>query len=854
MSAEKCSANILRKKENKDKEIFMKTYKVTGMTCSACSARVEKAVSSLEGVSHCSVNLLTETMSVDGSDDESIISAVKAAGYGIAETEKIKSGNSDGNTESAERKSIVLRLTLSVVILLPLMYISMGYVMWGWRLPLLLTENPVSIAILQLILSGLILLINQKFFISGFRAVLNKAPNMDTLVAMGSGVSYIWSIYILFLMCFAETKDAARHYLHELYFESAGMILTMITIGKLLESIAKGRTTDAIKGLMKLTPDTASVIRDGKEITVKTSDIKIGDKFVLRPGMRVPVDGIVLEGESSVDESMLTGESLPIEKSAGAQVYCATVNLSGYVICEAVSVGEDTSMAKIIKMVSDASATKAPIAKAADRVSGIFVPAVLGIAVISTLLWVILSNNGIGYALARGISVLVISCPCALGLATPVAIMVGSGIGAKGGVLFKNATALEVLGRVKTVLLDKTGTVTKGEPRVTDVIALEDENELISLAYSLEKRSEHPLAAAITAYAEERGARARSIDGFAALVGSGVFGNADGADIFGGSYKALSERAEPTEEIKKLYERLSGEGKTPIFFAKNNKPIGVIAVADIIKEDSAEAIHELRKMGVKTVMLTGDNERTARRIAEIAEVDEVIAGVLPDGKEAVVRAYKEKGRVAMVGDGINDAPALTSADVGIAIGRGTDIAIESADVVLMHSSLMDVSASVRLSRAALKTIHENLFWAFIYNAVGIPLASGLFIPIFGWELAPMFGAAAMSLSSFTVVMNALRLNFKRIFPKNVNKNLQILEIKTEKEEVKKMTKTLKIEGMMCPHCEARVKTLLLGLDGVITAEVSHKEGTAAVTSEKEITNEKLTDLITNAGYKVISIG
>ncbi len=822
----------------------MKTYKISGMTCSACSARVERAVAELDGAVGCSVNLLTATLTVDGVSDEAVIAAVESAGYGVI----IDGADGLTDAETKEKKKILARLISSVIILLPLMYISMGYLMWGFKIPSFLENSPIAVAVIQLLLSGAILVINRRFFANGFKAVLKKAPNMDTLVAMGSGAAYLWSIYILALMCFAPSGEA-HHYLHELYFESSGMILTMITIGKLLESIAKGRTTSAIKSLIKLTPDTAVLLKDGKEIAVKTSDVKVGDRFILRPGMRIPVDGIVVEGESSVDESSLTGESMPKEKHTGDTVYCASVNLSGYIVCEAVKVGEDTAMARVVKMVTDASATKAPIAKVADKVSGIFVPIVLVIALVSVAAWVIFGHD-VGYALARGISVLVISCPCALGLATPVAIMVGSGIGAKGGVLFKNATALEVLGKVKTVLLDKTGTVTKGEARVVGVRAFIDENRFLALVYSLEKRSEHPLAKAITEYADELGIEEKPAENFMALVGSGVSATIESFEVFGGSYKALCSRIEPSEEITTLYKTLSEEGKTPVFFTENNTPIGVIAIADTIKEDSKEAIESLRKMGIKTVMLTGDNERTANAIAKVAGVDEVIAEVMPDGKEAVVRKFKESGFVAMVGDGINDAPALTSADVGIAIGRGADIAIESADVVLMHSSLKDVSSAVKLSKRTLLNIHENLFWAFIYNAIGIPLAAGAFIPLLGLELAPMFGAAAMSLSSVTVVLNALRLNLIKFFDSNANNNLQI---ENKEKEIKTMTKTVKIEGMMCPHCEARVKSLLMGLDGVDNADVSHKNGCAEITASKEIADDIFVNLIEGAGYNVLGI-
>ena len=819
---------------------MMKTYNVTGMSCAACSARVEKAVSAIEDVRSCSVNLLTGTMNVEGGDDDSIISAVVSAGYGASKKGE-PSKREEINTQDKEIKAVVLRVVFSVLILLPLMYVSMGHVMWGWPLPFGIGDKPIATALIQLLLSGLILVINQKFFINGYKGVINRSPNMDTLVAMGAGISYIQSVYVVFEMCFS---DMAHHLLHRLYFESAAMILTLITVGKLLETIAKGRTTDAIKGLMALTPDTARVIRDGKEITVPTSEVRVGELFVIRPGDKVAVDGIVTEGESSCDESMLTGESIPCEKGVGSHVYAASVNLNGYMVAEAVKVGEDTTMASVVKMVFDAAATKAPIAKAADRVAGYFVPAVLLIALITTLIWSF-SDNGFGYALARGISVLVISCPCALGLATPVAIMVGNGIGAKGGVLFKNATSLETLGKVKTIALDKTGTITKGKTSVVDVVPLSvSESELLTLAYSLEVKSEHPLARAVCAYAEEKGYQPVELQGFSALVGSGVRALVDEDEIFCGNYLSSAERLADTTIAKEHYERLAKEGKTPLFVVKAGTLLGVIAISDVIKEDSATAIAELKKMGIKTVMLTGDNEETAKAIGKTAGVDEVIAGVLPGEKEGVIRRLSEGGRVAMVGDGINDAPALMRADVGIAIGCGTDIAIESADVVLMHSSLSEVPAAIKLSRATLKNIYENLFWAFIYNVVGIPLAAGLFIPLFNWELEPMFGAVAMSLSSFSVVMNALRLNLKPIFKK---------KILNDKKEKKTMTKTLMVKGMMCPHCEARVKSVLEALDCVEGAEVSHKGGYAKVTLKTEATDEYVSAPVINAGYEVYKV-
>ena len=824
----------------------MKNFTVTGMSCAACSARVESAVSKVVGVKSCSVNLLTGSMAVEGGEDSDIISAVEKAGYGIKSVDGLTKKKLK---EENEYKPILVRLAFSVVFLLILMYVSMGHVMWSLPLPEIFTKNPISIALIELILSVFILVINQRFFISGFKAVINRAPNMDTLVAMGSGVSFVYSTALLFAMCLSSEPS---HYLHELYFESAAMIVTLITVGKLLESIAKGKTTSAIKSLVSLTPDTARVLEDGKEVIKPTCDVKVGDIIVLYPGDRVPSDLVVIKGESTADESNLTGESMPSEKTVGAELYAGTVNLSGHLVCKATKVGEDTAMAKVVKMVSDASSTKAPIAKIADKVSAIFVPTVLIIALVTCAVWFIIDGR-IGHALMRAISVLVISCPCALGLATPVAIMVGSGIGAKGKVLFKTASALEALGSVKTVALDKTGTITKGEPSVTDIIPLfASKEELIRIAYSVEKKSEHPLAKAVCAYAEKQNSDFVEIDSFKALVGSGVYAKLSGEEVFGGSYKFINERLMLSSENKTMAERLMNEGKTPLFFTRGDTLIGIIGVSDTVKEDSKDAVSEFKKLGIKTVMLTGDSEITARAIAAFVGVDDVIAGVMPDEKAKEIERLSRDGRVAMVGDGINDAPALTSATVGIAIGTGTDIAIESADVVLMQDSLFDAVRAVKLSRATVKTIKENLFWAFIYNVIGIPLAAGVFIPLLGWELEPMFGALAMSLSSFSVVMNALRLNLKPIFKKKTLKKEENKE-NIQKTEEKVMTKTMKIEGMMCPHCEARVKSTLEALDCVGAADVSHKSGEAIVTLNGSISDEELTKVINDAGYKVTEI-
>lgn len=823
----------------------MKKFNVTGMSCAACSARVERAVLSVDGVKSCSVNLLTNSMNVEGGEESDIISSVVKAGYGATVADK-KTKNEEADPEisdRAERRAILARLITSVCLLIPLMYVSMGHVMWDFPLPPSFRESPVAIGLIELLISGLILVINQRFFISGVKGIIRLSPNMDTLVAMGSGVSYLWSVYLLFKMILSNGADAHK-YLHELYFESAAMILTLITVGKLLESYAKGKTTVAIKSLMKLTPSVTVVERDGKELTIPTSEVMRGDVFLVRPGESISVDGVVISGESAVDESALTGESIPAEKSHGSAVYAATVNKNGFLRCEARSVGEDTVMAGVVKMVSDAAATKAPIAKVADRVASFFVPAVILIAAITTVIWYFV-NNSLGYALARGISVLVISCPCALGLATPVAIMVASGIGAKGGVLFKNATALEVCGRAKNVALDKTGTVTCGEARVTDVLPIDvDADELLSLAYALEYRSEHPLGVAVRKYAEEKRCKLIYADSFEALSGSGVKAEIDGLSCFGGSFKFISGIVNIPNSVRSQYEALTDSGKTVMLFTKGDTLAGAVAVSDAIREDSREAIAEMHKLGLHTVMLTGDNKRCAAAVGKDAGVDEVMAELMPSEKENAIKKLSESGRVIMIGDGINDAPALTRADVGIAIGRGTDIAIESADVVLVRSTLSDAVSAIKLSRAALRTVRENLFWAFIYNVVGIPLAAGVFIPL-GFQLEPMFGALAMSLSSFSVVMNALRLNLKRIFIKCEKTNNN-----TVKEE-EKMVKTIKIEGMMCPHCEARVREVLEAIVGVGNADVSHARGDAVVTVGDGVSVDSLVGAIEGAGYKVI---
>ena len=832
----------------------MEQYNVTGMSCAACSARVEKAVSALEGVTSCSVNLLTNSMGVEGTaDSATVIAAVEAAGYGatLKSDANNKSESDSDPLKDTQTPTLRKRLFASLGFLLVLMYFSMGHMMFGLPVPSFFAENHVAMGILQLLLTGIVMVINQKFFINGFKGIINRAPNMDTLVALGSGASFVWSVYALFAMTNAQAQGnhaAVAEFMHEFYFESAAMILTLITVGKMLEARSKGKTTDALKGLMKLAPKTATIIKDGKEVSVPVSQVSKGNIFVVRPGESIPVDGIVLEGSSAVDESALTGESIPVDKAAGDSVSAATINQSGFIKCEAVKVGEDTALSQIIKMVSDAAATKAPIAKVADKVSGIFVPAVISIAVITFIIWMVAGESA-GFALARAISVLVISCPCALGLATPVAIMVGSGVGAKNGILFKNATSLETAGKVNIVALDKTGTITNGTPVVTDIIPIDcDENELIKTAYSLEKKSEHPLAKAIIAKAEKISSDFYEIEDFIALPGNGLCAKIDNNEIIGGNLKFIEGKASVSAEIKSKANKLAEDGKTPMLFAKSGKTIGIIAVADTIKDDSREAIKQLKNMGIRVVMLTGDNEKTAKSIGKLSGVDEVIAGVLPSGKESAIRRLMEEGRVAMVGDGINDAPALTRADIGIAIGAGTDIAIDAADIVLMKSRLTDVAAAIRLSRATLTNIHQNLFWAFLYNTLGIPLAAGLFIPVFGWEMNPMFGAAAMSLSSFCVVSNALRLNLFKIHSDKKDK-----KIKAKTKEKKAMTKTMKIEGMMCPHCEARVKKTLEEIAGVESADVSHETDTAVVTLGADVADDILKNAIEEQGYKVIEI-
>lgn len=832
----------------------MKQYNVTGMSCAACSARVEKAVSKLDGVTSCSVSLLTNTMGVEGDvSSEEVIAAVESAGYGATlKGAERKSDNSEkaDNLKDTETPALLKRLIASLVFLIVLMYFSMGHMMWGFPLPEFMEGNHIAMGLIQLLLTAAIMVINQKFFISGFKALINRAPNMDTLVALGSSAAFIYSTYALFAMTNAQLAgdmNGVMTYMHEFYFESAAMILTLITVGKTLEARSKGKTTDALKSLIKLAPKTAVILVDGKETQVSIEKVKKGDIFVVRPGESIPVDGIIIEGNSAVNESALTGESIPVDKSKGDVVSAATINQSGFIKCEASRVGEDTTLSQIIKMVSDASATKAPIAKAADKVSGVFVPVVIAIAIITAAVW-LLVGEGVGFALARAISVLVISCPCALGLATPVAIMVGSGVGAKNGILFKTAESLEQSGKIKIVALDKTGTITKGEPKVTDIIAFEsDDTELMKTALGLECKSEHPLAKAVVAKADEEGLSPVEVDEFKISSGSGLSGVLKGEAVYGGNLRYVSEFTKIPDTAIATAEELANEGKTPLYFVKRNKLLGIIAVADEIKEDSAEAVKELHNMGLHVVMLTGDNEKTANAVGKLAGVDEVIAGVLPDGKEKVVLKLRQKGRVAMVGDGINDAPALTSADVGIAIGAGTDVAIDAADVVLMKSRLSDVPAAIRLGRATLRNIHENLFWAFIYNAIGIPIAAGLFIPLFGWRLNPMFAAAAMSLSSFCVVTNALRLNLIKIRRNNIKTET----VKTIEKENVKMEKTIKIEGMMCPHCEATVKKTLEELDGVTQAVASHEKGTAIVTLEKDVPFETLKKAVEDKGYTVI---
>ena len=832
----------------------MTQYNVTGMSCAACSARVEKAVSSVDGVSSCSVNLLTNSMGVEGTaTSKEIIEAVEKAGYGASlktKNKKVKS-NSDDELKDTQTPKLVKRLVASLLFLAPLMYISMGHMMWGWKLPNFMENNHIAMGLAQMLFAIIIMVINQKFFISGFKGLIHKSPNMDTLVALGSGASFIYSTYALFAMTVAQTKgdmSAVMSYMDDFYFESAAMILALITVGKTLESYSKGRTTDALKGLMSLSPKTANVVRDGKEITVDIDDVAVGDVFVVRPGESVPVDGIVIDGESAVDESVLTGESLPVDKAVDDKVTSATINKSGFLKCRATRVGEDTTLAQIINLVSDASATKAPIAKLADRVSGVFVPTVIAIAIITFIVWLIVPKP-FGYALSRAISVLVISCPCALGLATPVAIMVGNGKGAKNGILFKTAVSLEEAGKTQIVVLDKTGTITEGKPKVTDVIPVGiPENDLLQIAYSLEIKSEHPLAKAIVEKAETAQIPPLDITDFESKTGSGLCGILENSKIYAGSSKYISTVCD-ISSVKNDIERLSNDGKTPLLFAKDKKLIGVIAVADTIKQDSPEAIKQLKNMGIKVVMLTGDNKRTADAIGKQTGVDMVISDVLPDGKEAVVKKLQSFGKVAMVGDGVNDAPALTRADVGIAIGAGADVAVDSADVVLMNSKLSDVCSAIRLSRHTLTNIKENLFWAFIYNIIGIPLAAGVWIPITGWTLNPMFGAAAMSLSSFCVVMNALRLNFVNVTSSKNDRKIK--EVNIDYTEEFKMTKTIKIDGMMCPHCEAAVKKALEAIDGVTSATASHTEKQATVELSKDVDTAVLEQAVVDAGYTII---
>ena len=857
----------------------MEQYNVTGMSCAACSARVEKAVKKVPGVTSCSVSLLTNSMGVEGTaSPAAILSAVQEAGYGASPKNASASKTSDASADldalaDHETPKLKRRLIASLGFLLVLMYFSMGHMMWGWPLPRWFDGNHIAMGLVQLLLAGIVMVINQKFFINGFKGLIHGAPNMDTLVALGSMASFMWSTYALFAMTRAQVDgndELVMHYMMEFYFESAAMILTLITVGKMLEARSKGKTTDALKSLMKLAPKTATLVRDGAEVTVAIADVQKGDVFVVRPGENIPVDGVVLEGTSAVNESALTGESIPVDKAVGDKVSAATTNQSGFLRCEATRVGEDTTLAQIIKMVSDAAATKAPIAKIADTVSGFFVPAVISIAVVTTIVWLLLGHE-LGYALARGISVLVISCPCALGLATPVAIMVGNGLGAKNGILFKTAASLEAAGRTQIVALDKTGTITEGAPRVTDLLPAEGvtETELLTLAAALESRSEHPLAKAVLADAEAKAITPPEVTDFAALPGNGLAAKLDGMDIYAGNAAFIQTKLTLPAALAQQAEKLASEGKTPLFFGGAGRLLGVIAVADTIKEDSPEAIRQLQNMGIRVVMLTGDNQRTADAIGRQAGVDEVIAGVLPDGKETVIRQLQASGKVAMVGDGINDAPALTRADTGIAIGAGTDVAIDAADVVLMNSKLSDVPAAIRLSRATLRNIHENLFWAFIYNIIGIPLAAGLFIP-FGLTLNPMFGAAAMSLSSFCVVSNALRLNLfdlhstrhdhKTASPaaapvqsaaeNNKKSDAEAPEVKTEDHTMKK---TLKVEGMMCGHCEARVKKALEALPEVDEAVVSHEAGTAIVTLNAEVADDVLKNAVEAQDYKVTGI-
>lgn len=843
----------------------MEQYNVTGMSCAACSARVEKAVSKVEGVTSCSVSLLTNSMGVKGTaSPDAIIDAVTKAGYGAS----LKGGDT-AQTASPDKSALedhdtpVLkkRLIASVGFLAVLMYISMGHMMWNWPLPSFFNGNHIAMGLVQMLLTIIIMVINQKFFVSGFQSLLHRSPNMDTLVALGSGAAFVYSTYALFAMTDAQVKgnmDAVMNYMHEFYFESAAMILTLITVGKMLEAHSKGKTTDALKGLMDLSPKTAVLLRSGKEVTVPIEQVHKGDQFVVRPGESIPVDGVILEGASAVNESALTGESIPVDKAAGDSVSAATINQSGFLRCEATRVGEDTTLSQIIRMVSDAAATKAPIAKIADKVSGIFVPAVIAIAIVTIAVWLLVGQT-VGYALARGISVLVISCPCALGLATPVAIMVGNGVGAKHGILFKTAVSLEEAGKVQIVALDKTGTITCGEPKVTDILPAENvtEQELLTLALALEQKSEHPLAKAILQYGEEQQLTASAVSDFQALPGNGLTGVLNGSKLCGGNYQCVAAVAAVPDEMQQQARTLAESGKTPLFFSRDNQLLGIIAVADVLKEESPEAIRQLQHMGIQVVMLTGDNEQTAKAIGKQAGVDHVIAGVLPDGKEAVIRKLAAQGKVAMVGDGINDAPALTRADIGIAIGAGTDVAIDAADIVLMKSRLTDVPAAIRLSRAALRNIHENLFWAFIYNIIGIPLAAGVWIPLFGWKLNPMFGAAAMSLSSFCVVTNALRLNLFQLNRSDRDKKLKnaVAAIQLEQQSAKSsddsgMQVTLHIKGMMCGHCEATVKKCLEAFPEVDEAIVSHTEGTAVVKLNAPADLAALKKAVTEQGYQV----
>lgn len=843
----------------------MEQYNVTGMSCAACSARVEKAVSKVEGVTSCSVSLLTNSMGVKGTaSPDAIIDAVTKVGYGAS----LKGGDT-AQTASPDKSALedhdtpVLkkRLIASVGFLAVLMYVSMGHMMWNWPLPSFFNGNHIAMGLVQMLLTIIIMVINRKFFVSGFQSLLHRSPNMDTLVALGSGAAFVYSTYALFAMTDAQVKgnmDAVMNYMHEFYFESAAMILTLITVGKMLEAHSKGKTTDALKGLMDLSPKTAVLLRSGKEVTVPIEQVHKGDQFVVRPGESIPVDGVILEGASAVNESALTGESIPVDKAAGDSVSAATINQSGFLRCEATRVGEDTTLSQIIRMVSDAAATKAPIAKIADKVSGIFVPAVIAIAIVTIAVWLLVGQT-VGYALARGISVLVISCPCALGLATPVAIMVGNGVGAKHGILFKTAVSLEEAGKVQIVALDKTGTITCGEPKVTDILPAENvtEQELLTLALALEQKSEHPLAKAILQYGEEQQLTASAVSDFQALPGNGLTGVLNGSKLCGGNYQCVAAVAAVPDEMQQQARTLAESGKTPLFFSRDNQLLGIIAVADVLKEESPEAIRQLQHMGIQVVMLTGDNEQTAKAIGKQAGVDHVIAGVLPDGKEAVIRKLAAQGKVAMVGDGINDAPALTRADIGIAIGAGTDVAIDAADIVLMKSRLTDVPAAIRLSRAALRNIHENLFWAFIYNIIGIPLAAGVWIPLFGWKLNPMFGAAAMSLSSFCVVTNALRLNLFQLNRSDRDKKLKnaVAAIQLEQQSAKSsddsgMQVTLHIKGMMCGHCEATVKKCLEAFPEVDEAIVSHTEGTAVVKLNAPADLAALKKAVTEQGYQV----